>query len=54
MNSDHDRIMAAGWTYRMNQRGWTIYREPETERWYTREEAIRKLAALSEQDSTRL
>jgi len=40
VKSDHDRIMAAGWVYRTNDRGWTIYRDPYTERWYTRSEAL--------------
>ena len=41
--SDHERITAAGWGYRTNERGWMIYREPHTARWHTRDEAIRKL-----------
>jgi hypothetical protein len=40
VKSDHDRIMAEGWVYRTNERGWTIYRDPTTERWYTRAEAL--------------
>ncbi len=48
MDSEHDRITAAGWPYHLNQRGLTIYREPQTGHWYTRDEAISKLAALSQ------
>jgi len=40
MQSDHNRITAAGWTHRMNERGWTIYRDPETGLWRTRGEAV--------------
>ena len=29
----------AGWGYRMNDRGWVIYRHPQTGRWHTRPEA---------------
>lgn len=47
VDSNHDRITAAGWICQTNQRGWTIYREPRTGRWHTGDEAIRKLAALS-------
>ena len=46
--SDHEKIAAAGWSYRTNERGWMIYREPHTESWHTRDEAIRKLIASAE------
>ena len=36
VETDHRKITAAGWSYRTNERGWTIYREPQTGRWYTR------------------
>lgn len=52
--SDHHKIVAAGWTYRTNERGWTIYREPQTGRWHTRDEAIRKLAPSAEQRTSPL
>jgi hypothetical protein len=39
-DSDHWRITAAGWCYRSNDRGWIIYRDPQTGRWHTRAEAI--------------
>jgi hypothetical protein len=40
LESAHGRITAAGWCYRNNDRGWIIYRDPETGRWHTRAEAI--------------
>ena len=46
--SDHEKITAAGWGYRTNERGWMIYREPHTARWHTRDEAIRKLIRSAE------
>ena len=46
--SDHEKITAAGWAYRTNERGWMIYREPHTGRWHTRDEAIRKLIPSAE------
>jgi len=46
--SDHAKITAAGWSYRTNERGWMIYREPHTGRWHTRDEAIRKLIRSAE------
>jgi hypothetical protein len=46
--SDHETITAAGWAYRTNERGWLIYREPDTGRWHTRDEAIRKLIRSAE------
>ncbi len=45
-DTDHRRITAAGWAYRMNARGWVIYRNPANGRWYTRQEA----AAIVEGD----
>ncbi len=38
--SEHWKITSAGWSYRMNDRGWVIYRDPLTARWYTRDQAI--------------
>jgi hypothetical protein len=38
--SDHWRIIADGWSYRSNDRGWIIYRHPQTGRWHTHAEAI--------------
>jgi hypothetical protein len=43
--SEHQRIVAAGWSYRTNDRGWVIYRNPETGRWHTRREAIALITA---------
>ena len=40
--SDHTVITDAGWSYRTNaERGWIIYRDPETGEWRTREDAVR-------------
>jgi hypothetical protein len=38
--TDHWRITAAGWCYRTSDRGWIIYRDPQTGLWRTRAEAI--------------
>jgi hypothetical protein len=40
------RLTDAGWSYRMNDRGWIIYHVSRTGRWYAREDA---LAILDEQ-----
>lgn len=40
LETDHRRITAEGWSYRMNSRGWVIYRNPNNGRWYTRQEAL--------------
>ena len=34
-DTDHGRLTAAGWSYRMNERGWLIYHDPRTGRWHT-------------------
>jgi hypothetical protein len=52
--SDHEKITAAGWAYRSNERGWMIYREPYTGRWHTRDEAVRKLIPSAELPDTML
>jgi hypothetical protein len=39
MKNDHRDLTVAGWGYRMNERGWVIYRRPHTGRWHTRLEA---------------
>jgi hypothetical protein len=52
--SDHEKITAAGWAYRTNERGWMIYREPYTARWHTRDEAIRKLIPSAERPDAML
>ena len=39
-NTEHHAIMSAGWSYRMNDRGWIIYRNPKTGSWHTRLDAI--------------
>ena len=43
--TEHETITSAGWTYRMNERGWVIYRDPETSIWYTRADAMAILEA---------
>ncbi len=40
LTTDHQLITDEGWAYRMNSRGWVIYRNPVDGRWYTRQEAI--------------
>jgi len=45
-DSDHWRITAAGWSYRSNDRGWIIYRDPKTGCWHTRAEAIAIIEAV--------
>jgi len=39
-NGEHQELTDAGWSYRMNDRGWVIYRHPQTGRWYTRTDAM--------------
>jgi hypothetical protein len=39
MKNVHRELTVAGWGYRMNDRGWVIYRHPQTRRWHTRSEA---------------
>jgi hypothetical protein len=42
----HARLVEAGWSYRTNaERGWVIYRDPATQLWHPRGEAIRILEA---------
>jgi len=38
--NEHLELTRAGWSYRMNDRGWVIYRHPQTGRWHTRAEAM--------------
>jgi hypothetical protein len=40
--NEHRKLTKRGWTYRMNDRGWVIYRHPQTGRWHT----LREAAAL--------
>jgi hypothetical protein len=42
--NEHQTILAAGWSYRTNDRGWVIYRDPQTGQWYTRSDALAVLA----------
>jgi hypothetical protein len=39
IKNEHRELTVAGWGYRMNDRGWVIYRNPQTRRWHTRPEA---------------
>ena len=32
---EHRMLTGAGWSYRTNDRGWIIYRDPQTQRWHT-------------------
>jgi len=45
LGSDHDKITAAGWSYRINDRGWIIYRNPKTGCWHIRSEALAIVAS---------
>jgi len=38
-HTEHQRITQSGWAYRMNDRGWVIYRDPQTSLWHTQSEA---------------
>lgn len=38
--SEHRMLTGAGWSYRSNDRGWIIYRDPQTGRWHTLSEAL--------------
>src|SRR6266852_472730 len=33
MTGEHRMLTGAGWSYRTNDRGWIIYRDPQTGRW---------------------
>ena len=46
--SVHQELTAAGWSYRMNDRGWVIYRHPQTGRWHTLPDAT----AIAETEAT--
>ena len=37
---EHGKLTSAGWSYRTNDRGWVIYRDPQTGRWHTLNEAL--------------
>ena len=44
--SNHARLVDAGWAYRTNaDRGWIIYCDPATGLWYPRKEALAILEA---------
>ena len=40
LRSDHQKLTDAGWSYRANDRGWVVYRDPQTGLWHPRLEAI--------------
>jgi len=40
MTGEHRMLTGAGWSYRSNDRGWIIYRDPQTGRWHTLSEAL--------------
>ena len=35
LRGEHRMLTGAGWSYRTNDRGWIIYRDPQTQRWHT-------------------
>lgn len=35
MTGEHRMLTGAGWSHRSNERGWIIYRDPQTGRWHT-------------------
>lgn len=41
--SNHSRLLNAGWSYRTNERGWAIYRDPLSGLWHPAAEAVRIL-----------
>ncbi|MGO9259577.1 MAG: hypothetical protein ACLQU1_25180 [Bryobacteraceae bacterium] len=45
VENEHRKLTSAGWSYRMNERGWVIYRHPQTDRWHTLREAMALLEA---------
>ena len=45
VQNDHVALTNAGWSYRTNERGWVIYRHPDTGHWHSREDAIGIVAA---------
>lgn len=40
LRSEHQKLTDAEWSYRANDRGWVIYRDPQTRLWHPRLEAI--------------
>ncbi len=42
-------MVEAGWSYRVNERGWIIYKDPETNLWHPRVEAIAILEERSKE-----
>ncbi len=48
----HTRLLDAGWSYRTNDRGWVIYRDPATGLWHAQNEAVR-IAEAADVDAAR-
>jgi hypothetical protein len=41
LTGDHRRLVDAGWSYcRNEERGWIVYRNPNTGKWYSRQDAL--------------
>jgi hypothetical protein len=40
MADEHSKLTRAGWSYRTNDRGWIIYRDPQSGRWHALEDAV--------------
>jgi len=38
--AEHRDLTWAGWSFRSNDRGWIIYRDPQSGRWHTLQEAL--------------
>ena len=47
MKNEHGELNEAGWSYRMNEHGWVIYRHPQTGRWHTGAIAFFKAAGTA-------
>ncbi len=48
--SNHARLTDAGWSYRKNvDRGWIIYKDPETRRWSTEKDSVAILESRVDQ-----
>lgn len=45
VENHHSNLTNAGWSYRVNDRGWVIYRHPQSGRWCTLQEAMAQLEA---------
>jgi hypothetical protein len=53
-HTEHHRITAEeGWVYRINDRGWAIYQDPQTFLWHTHSQAISIIAGRAVPDPVR-